>query len=86
MSARGLTIYQLQHESATQNGDEQDDPLQLAVQLGDTEMCRLLICEGEMNPRSALTRGHDGQLVMKIKPRVNEEVILPLLREHATTS
>jgi hypothetical protein len=33
------------------NGDneEQLDALQLAVKLGDAEMCRILICEGKMN-------------------------------------
>lgn len=35
--------------------DGQQNPLLVAVQLGDLEMCRLLICVGNMNPLSALT-------------------------------
>jgi hypothetical protein len=64
-------------------GARQQDPLLVAVQLGDLEMCRLLISEGRMDPLPALIPGDNGQLVMKTKPRVNEEVILPLLLEHA---
>ena len=66
-----------------QIGNGQQDPLQVAVQLGDTEMCHLLVCEGRMNPLSALTRGHDGQLVLKENTWINEEAILQLLRKHA---
>jgi hypothetical protein len=79
-------IILLSHDDAdgkNQNGDGQQDPLQVAVQLGDTEMCRILICEGGMNPLSALTRNHAGQFVLKFKSWVNEEVILSLLQEHA---
>jgi hypothetical protein len=65
-------------------GERQQDPLQVAVQLGDIEMCRLLISEGRMNPLSVLIRGASGQLVMKTKPQMNEEVMLRLLQEHAT--
>ncbi|KAF2472361.1 uncharacterized protein BDR25DRAFT_341809 [Lindgomyces ingoldianus] len=79
----------LSYADANGNGyivEEQQDPLQVALQLGDVEMCRLLICEGRINPLSALTRGRDGQLVMKIKPWVNEEAILSLLRKHAEST
>ncbi|KAF2267298.1 hypothetical protein CC78DRAFT_490454 [Lojkania enalia] len=64
----------------------QRNPLQVAVQLGDVEMCRLLMCEGRMNPLSVLTRGDDGNWFMKYKPWANEEVILQLLRKHPTIS
>ncbi|KAF2678070.1 hypothetical protein K458DRAFT_423476 [Lentithecium fluviatile CBS 122367] len=67
-------------------GDGQQDPLQVAVQLGDTEMCRLLICEGNMNSYSALTRGRDGQLEIKDKPWANEDTILQLLLKHAAAA
>jgi hypothetical protein len=61
---------------------EQQDALQLAVQFGDAEVCRLLICEGKLDAISALTRDHSGQLVTKNKPWANEEVVLQLLRQH----
>lgn len=64
-------------------GGGQQDPLQTAVQLGDAEMCRLLICEGKMNPVSALTYGHNGQLILRNNPCRNEEDILQLLQEYA---
>lgn len=60
----------------------QEDPLQLAVQLGDTEMCCLLIREGKADAMSVLELDHDGQLIAKNKPWVNEEVVLQLLRQH----
>jgi hypothetical protein len=56
----------------------QQEALHLAVQLGDAEMCRLLICDGRLDATSALTRDQDGQLAMKNKPWANEEVILQL--------
>jgi hypothetical protein len=77
----------LSHANAngtTHISDGQQDPLQVAVQLGDTDMCRLLICESIMNPSSVLTRGQDGHLVMKDKPQINEEIIPQLLLKHAT--
>ena len=83
-SARILLLSQAYTAWDSQFGDEQHDPLQIAVRLGDTDMCRLLICDGKMNPHSALTRGDDGQLVLKDKPWVNEETILQLLRMHAS--
>lgn len=58
------------------------DALQLAVQLGDTEMCCLLIREGRADAMSVLELDHDGQLIAKNKPWVNEEVVLQLLRQH----
>ena len=56
----------------------------MAVRLGDTDMCHLLICDGKVNPHSALTRGDDGQLVLNDKTWMNEETILQLLRTHAS--
>jgi hypothetical protein len=41
-----------EHTSESKKDSQQDpqhDPLQVAVQLGDTEMCQLLISEGRMN-------------------------------------
>ncbi|KAF2440432.1 hypothetical protein P171DRAFT_394849 [Karstenula rhodostoma CBS 690.94] len=63
--------------------DGQEGPLQAAVQLGDIDMCHLLICEGRMNPLSALVRSHDGQLIIKNRPWTNEQSILQLLRKYA---
>ena len=82
-SARILLLSQADDDWDSHFGDEQHDPLQLAVRMGDTDMCHLLICDGKMNPRSALTRRDDGQLVLKDKPRMDEEAILQLLRTHA---
>ena len=65
-------------------GDKQHDPLQVAVKLGDTDMCRLLICDGKMNPHLALTRDDDGHLVLKDKSCMNEETVLQLLRTHVS--
>lgn len=62
--------------------DGQREALQVAVQLGDAEMCRLLIYEGRVDAMSALTRDHDGQLTLKDKPRANEEIVLQLLQQH----
>ncbi|KAL5371373.1 hypothetical protein DPSP01_014309 [Paraphaeosphaeria sporulosa] len=80
-SARVLLSYADKHSNI---GNGQQDPLQAAVQLGDIDMCHLLICEGKMNPLSALVRDHDGQLVVKDRPWMNEESILQLLRKHAS--
>jgi hypothetical protein len=73
---------------ADRSGDEQQDPLRIATQLGDLEMCRLLICIGKMNPLSALRRDDDGQMVLKEDTSDNEQnmfAILQLLRAHAGT-
>lgn len=60
-------------------GDERHDPLQMAVRLGDTDMCQVLVCDGKMNPHSALIRGSDQQLVLKDRSWKNGETILQLL-------
>jgi ankyrin repeat protein len=83
-SARILLLSQAYAAWDSYSGDEQHDPLHMAVRLGDIDMCRLLICDGEVNPHSALTRGDDGQLVLKDKPSRNEENILQLLRTYAS--
>ena len=83
-SARILLLSQAYAAWDSHSGDKQHDPLQIAVRLGDMDMCRLLICDGKMNPHRALTRGADGQLVLKDKPWMNEETILQLLRTHAS--
>ena len=69
--------------------NEQQDPLRIAVWLGDLKMCSLLICIGKMDPLSALTRGHDGQMVLKDTPPNNQEnmlAILQLLRTYANVA
>lgn len=66
--------------------DEQQNPLRMAVRLGDLDMCCLLIGIGNVNPLSALTRGYDGQMVLKDESPKNEEnmpTILQLLSKNA---
>jgi ankyrin repeat protein len=60
--------------------------LQVAVQLGEIEMCRLLIAEGRMDPLSALVRGSDGQLILRSEPDMNKEAILKFLLEQRIDS
>ena len=65
---------------------EHQDPLQMAVRLGDLDMCRLLIEIGHVNPLSVLTRGLDGQMVLKDVSSMDEEIapaMLRLLTKHA---
>ena len=82
-SARILLLSQPDVVWNSHYAQKQHDPLQLAVQLGDTDMCRLLVSDGKMNPYSALARGKDGQLVLKDRPKTNEGSILQLLRMRA---
>jgi hypothetical protein len=75
----------LSHICSDQNGYDHEryqDPLQVAVKLGEIEMCRLLVTEGKMDPLLALFRSSDGQLVLKTEPFVNKEVILQFLLKH----
>lgn len=74
----------LSHSEAncTSQDANKQEALQLAVQLGDVEMCRILIYESKLDAMSVLTHDYDGQLVLKIKSRANEEIILQLLRQH----
>jgi hypothetical protein len=75
----------LSHASPNENGNDHEmhqHPLQVAVQLGEIEMCRLLVTEGRVNPLLALVRSSDGELVLKTEPFVNKEAILQLLLEH----
>jgi len=82
--AKIILSYLASAYGSTQLGEgEQTNPLQVAVQHGDTEMCRLLLCEGKMNPLSSLKRNEDGEFVMKKTPSMNGEIILQLLRQHA---
>jgi hypothetical protein len=80
--AARILLLNVEIDWTTHNVNGQQRALQLAVQLGDADMCRLLLCEGRVDGMSALTRDHDGQLVTKDKPRANEEVVLQLLRQH----
>ena len=73
---------------AARNSDVEDelhDALQMAVTLGDTDMCRVLISDGKANPYSATALDDDEQLVLKDnKPIRNEETMLQLLRTHVS--
>lgn len=60
--------------------DEQQDPLRIAVRLGDLEMCRLLVCIGKKNPLSALRRDDDGQMVLKEVTSENEQNMFAILQ------
>ncbi|KAK6365425.1 hypothetical protein LTR64_008794 [Lithohypha guttulata] len=82
-SAKLLLLSQTSADSVDPSQNEQHGPLRLAVQLGDIDMCRLLIYDGRFNPNSALTRGNDGLMVLKDKPRINGEAILRLLQKPA---
>jgi len=65
--------------------DGQQDPLRVAVRLGDLDMCGLLISIGNMNPLSALTYDSEGQMVLKDRSSENERnmpQILQLLCSH----
>ena len=45
----------------------------MAMRLGDSNMCCLLIGVGNIDPVSALTRGHDGQMVLRDESSENQE-------------
>ncbi|EXJ89941.1 hypothetical protein A1O3_03008 [Capronia epimyces CBS 606.96] len=55
-SARILLLSQAETVWDSQVRDKLHDALQMAVSLGDTDMCRLLVCDGKIDPRSALRR------------------------------
>ncbi|KAL2810639.1 hypothetical protein BDW59DRAFT_168109 [Aspergillus cavernicola] len=62
------------------------NPLQVAVQVGDLNMCRALINIGNMNPLDALTRDSEGRMVLKdelLQNGENKEPILQFLFTHA---
>ena len=70
------------------SGTEQQDPLRIAAELGDLDMCRLLICTGKMNPLSALRPDNDRQMILKEETSENEQnkfAILQLLCAHTDT-
>ncbi|OKL57502.1 hypothetical protein UA08_06898 [Talaromyces atroroseus] len=60
--------------------DGQQDPLRMAVHLGDLEMCSILIRSGNLNPLSALAFGEEGQMYLRDSPMENKENILPILQ------
>lgn len=60
--------------------NEQQDPLRIAVRLGDLDMCDLLMSIGKFSPLSALTRGHDGQMILKDTTPENQEKLLAILQ------
>ena len=65
--------------------DQQQNPLRIAVRLGDLDMCRLLICDGKMSPLMALRVGREGQMFLKDVTPENQHkvpVMLELLRSH----
>lgn len=61
-------------------GDEQRDPLRMAVRLGDLDMCGLLIGIGNVYPLSALTRGLNGQMALRDETPENKENMPAILR------
>lgn len=82
----------LLHSGADWNGhfrNGQRDPLRAAVQLGDLDMCCLLIHVGNMNPVSTLTINSEGRMDLKDRPTEKEEnmsQILQLLCTHVKTA
>ena len=73
----------LSQGSANRNShfwNEQRDPLRIAVRLGDLDMCYLLMSTGRMSPLSALTPGHDGQMILKDTTPENQENMLAILQ------
>ena len=64
----------------------QQDPLRIVVRLGNIDMCYLLVCIGKMNPRTPLTRGSDGKMMLKdttSENQWNRPALLQILRTHA---
>jgi len=61
------------------DSDYSNNALRAAVQLGDTEVCQLLLSEGQMEPMSILTPSQDVMFVLKETPEVNEEAVFRLL-------
>lgn len=59
--------------------EPQQNPLRIAVRLGDLDMCHLLVCTGKMDPLSAMTRDDEGQMVLKDETRGNKENSLEIL-------
>lgn len=53
--------------------NEQQNPLRIAVRLGEIDMANILIREGGLSPLSALSRLDDGQLVLKDDTPGSEE-------------
>lgn len=69
--------------------DGQQEPLRVAVKLGDVDMCYLLVCVGKMNPYSALVGDSEGKIELKDQTPRNEEnrlQILKLLCTHTSTT
>lgn len=60
--------------------EDQRDPLRVAVQLGYSKMCCLLVCAGKMNPLSALARDTDGRLFLKDITPESEHNALEMLQ------
>ncbi|KAF7562457.1 hypothetical protein G7046_g1686 [Stylonectria norvegica] len=83
----------LQRGGANQEGHScggQQNPLRLAVRLGDVDMCHILVSIGKISPLSAMTCNDDGQMVLMDEVPENKEIvpeILTLLRANmASTS
>lgn len=79
-SARILLASQNEVDWHVELRDKQCDPLQVAVGLGDTEMCRLLVYEGRMSPYSALKVDSQGQFILNHRAQKNHKDILKLLK------
>jgi ankyrin repeat protein len=65
---------------SSRSHEDRHTPLRVAVRLGDLDMCRLLVQVGTMDPLSALTRDHHGQMALKDETVENEENVLAILQ------
>jgi hypothetical protein len=74
----------LQHGGGNPTGDVwtgQQNPLEVAVQLNDLDMCSLLIYVGKINPLSALTRDCEDQTDSKHSNPAKEDNLLHTLAD-----
>ncbi|KAI9739902.1 MAG: hypothetical protein M1818_004958 [Claussenomyces sp. TS43310] len=69
--------------SANENScptDEQQDPLRIAVRLGDLEMCRLLVSVGKLSPLSAMVLDNGGKVLLRDETAEHEQSALAILQ------
>lgn len=60
--------------------EPQQNPLRIAVRLGNLDMCRLLVCTGKMDPLSATTHDDDGRIILKDEILQNKENSVEILQ------
>ena len=65
---------------AVWGGDEQQEPLRVAVWLGDLDLCGLLIRVGKVNLLSALISDDDGQMGLKDRTSENGHTRMAILK------